>query len=289
MTMAPANQPIAAAGSALPGSGSPPSDIASHVSVHSTRMHLAPGHGTAPVFIPLSASAERENSVERQSRIAPTLAETVSLKIATYDTTTIAMRVMKRPVEEAIGTQTATALPHQSVPFLSRIRHHIDPRYWVRTILHLDDSPHSIALGTSIGLFVGITPTGGIQMALVLLISLLTSWLFRFNRIAALLGVYVSNPLTTIPIGWYCYKIGTLFFPDKLTWDEFKHLVTDHMFDDWWMSLKTLFVTVGLPLFVGSLVVGAVVGVVSYPVVYLITGRMQKFRQQQLRESSIGM
>ena len=74
-----------------------------------------------------------------------------------------------------------------------------DPRTLLRTILMLDDTSHSIALGSAIGMFIGLSPTGGIQMMLVMLTSLLTRKFFRFNVMAALIMVYISNPLTAIP------------------------------------------------------------------------------------------
>src|SRR3990172_6945415 len=74
------------------------------------------------------------------------------------------------------------------------------PRTFIRHILLADDTPHSIALGTAIGTFIGLTPTGGVQMLLVMLVAFLCRPLFRFNQIAALLMVYISNPLTAVPI-----------------------------------------------------------------------------------------
>ena len=44
-----------------------------------------------------------------------------------------------------------------------------DPRKLLRHILLLDDSAHSIALGTAVGMTIGLTPTVGVQMILVML------------------------------------------------------------------------------------------------------------------------
>ena len=41
--------------------------------------------------------------------------------------------------------------------------------------------------------------------------ALLFKWLFHFNRMAAIIGVYISNPVTMIPIYWFLYKVGTIF------------------------------------------------------------------------------
>ena len=85
------------------------------------------------------------------------------------------------------------------------------PRYLLRAILMLDGSPHSIALGTAIGMFIALTPTVGIQMLIVIGFAFLVRPLFRFNKMAALMTVYISNPLTVVPLYWFNYKVGTIF------------------------------------------------------------------------------
>ena len=87
----------------------------------------------------------------------------------------------------------------------------LTPRSLLRKILLLDDTAHSIALGTAIGMFIGMTPTVGIQMILVLCLAFATRPLFHFNKVAALLTVYISNPFTVLPIYWFNYSIGTYF------------------------------------------------------------------------------
>ena len=111
------------------------------------------------------------------------------------------------------------------MPAETRMTWRSSPRELLRTILMLHDTPHSIALGTAIGMFVGLTPTVGFQMLLVVAISLLSWRYFRFNRLAALITVYVSNPLTLMPIYWLNYRVGTLFVPGILTKEEFACIV----------------------------------------------------------------
>ena len=141
------------------------------------------------------------------------------------------------------------------------------PRTLLRTILMLDDTAHSIALGTAIGMFIAMTPTVGIQMILVMLVALLTSPFFQFNRVAALITVYVSNPITLVPIYWFDYKVGTLFIDDQAaTWD-FAGILQYNNFQEWWETIVKLFVDIGPPLIVGSLIVSTICGVVTYPII----------------------
>ncbi len=53
-------------------------------------------------------------------------------------------------------------------------------------------NPREIALGFALGLFVGMSPTLGIQMAIAIFIAAL----FKWNKISAAIGVWISNPLT---------------------------------------------------------------------------------------------
>lgn len=136
----------------------------------------------------------------------------------------------------------------------------------LRQILALEDTDHSKAMGVAVGMFIGMTPTVGIQMIIVLLVAVLTSRLFYFNRVAALLTVYISNPLTMLPIYWLDYQVGTWFVAGDVDRAEFTKILEYNGFAEWWQTILGLFVTIGMPLILGSLVVATVCGVVSYPI-----------------------
>jgi len=154
------------------------------------------------------------------------------------------------------------------------------PRMLLRQILALDDTNHSKALGVALGVFIGMTPTVGIQMILVLVFAALTSKLFQFNRVAALLTVYISNPLTVLPIYWLDYKVGTWFIYGDATREQFAKILEYDSFAEWWETILGLFVTIGAPLIVGSLVVATVCGVVTYPVMRWLLSWLPPMRSQ---------
>lgn len=141
-----------------------------------------------------------------------------------------------------------------------------NPRLLLRSILMLDDTPHSIALGTALGMFIGITPTGGIQMLLVVALSLTLGRIFRFNRLAALLMVYVSNPITAVPLYWFCYQVGAVFLGADLTKEDFTRIFQYESFDQWSTEFFGLLVDIGGPLLLGSLIVATVAAIVTYPI-----------------------
>lgn len=139
------------------------------------------------------------------------------------------------------------------------------PRALLRKILMLDDTPHSVALGTTIGMFIGMTPTVGIQMIIVLVIAFLTRPFFRFNKIAAVLTVYVTNPLTIVPIYWFNYQVGTWFVPSRIVYEDFVAIVRFDSHDNWSERATSLMTELGAPLLVGCLLVATVSSVLTYP------------------------
>ncbi len=139
------------------------------------------------------------------------------------------------------------------------------PRALLRHILGLNDTHHAIALGTAIGMFIGMTPTVGAQMILVMIFAFLTKPFFHFNRMAALITVYISNPVTTVPIYYFNYKVGTLFYDSHHTMDDFEKILHYDSFSGWWETIVNLFVDIGVPLVVGSLIVAVICSAVTYP------------------------
>lgn len=142
------------------------------------------------------------------------------------------------------------------------------PRTLLRAILMLDDSTHSIALGTAVGMFIGMTPTVGIQMILVVLFAFVTNRFLRFNRAAALITVYVSNPITAAPIYWFNYKVGALFIHGSFTYGTFAKVLEFSGFAGWWETIVALFVEIGPPLIVGTLIVAPSSACIAYPTMF---------------------
>ena len=152
------------------------------------------------------------------------------------------------------------------------LRWYSSPKTLLRYVLSLDDSPHHIALGTAIGMFLGLTPTVGIQMFLVIITYYICLILFRFNCKAAIVTVYISNPLTMLPLYWFDYRVGRLFFGGDVTKSQLAAVLKYDGFSQWWSAITTLFVDMGWTMLVGSLIVGTIGGVVTYPIMrWLLT------------------
>lgn len=136
-------------------------------------------------------------------------------------------------------------------------------RTWARDLAGIDDPPRKIAMGLALGIFIGFLPIMGIQMAVVLPFALL----FRGNKMSAVAGVWISNPVTVVPLYYFIYAVGLLFTPyEHLAWADFVGVFTG--------ITATKFLDLGgqivVPMFVG----GAVVGLVAAIPTYFVTCRM---------------
>jgi uncharacterized protein len=72
----------------------------------------------------------------------------------------------------------------------------------LQVLLHVDDTPHRIALSFAIGVLIAFSPLLGIHTLLALGIA----FAFRLSRVAILLGAYINNPWTLAPL----YLAGTV-------------------------------------------------------------------------------
>ena len=134
-------------------------------------------------------------------------------------------------------------------------------------IISQRDTPHHIALGMALGIFIGILPIMGIQMTVVTLIALP----FRGNLKAAIAGVWISNPITFLPMYWGYYKFGLLFFPSReITREQFKQIIAAAA--DWsWSnvaeSLKRILdlgADILIPMWTGATILAVAFGIPTY-------------------------
>ena len=142
------------------------------------------------------------------------------------------------------------------------------------TLMTLPDTPHSIALGSAIGIFFGFTPL----MSMKTLLSIGVAWLFRSNKIAAAIAVTLHDVILPLMPAIYLweYKMGMLVlhgrFPQR---GGFRHVaLREYM--QW-----TTFFTVGQPLLVGSLFLALPCAVVVY---FVLRGVLHRARSRATPE-----
>jgi uncharacterized protein (DUF2062 family) len=128
----------------------------------------------------------------------------------------------------------------------------------IRGILQVRDTPHRIALAFAFGVFLGMSPLIGLHTVSAFLIASL----LNLNRLVALVGVYITNPWTIIPIYTFCIWVGarlvgiTRILP-AVDWSALSFMTM-------MSELKHLII----PFLVGTIVVGSVSAVVSYFIVH---------------------
>ncbi len=145
----------------------------------------------------------------------------------------------------------------------------------VHNILHLDDTPHRIAFGVLLGFIVGATPTIGLQM----LIYVAIATLLGANKISGILPVWLSNPVTAVPLYYTNWRIGRFMMGggtvDKAATEKILEAVVgvpgqdqplwERIFSPtFWSAALDAFMAMGAELWLGSLLVGVVLGVPAY-------------------------
>lgn len=147
----------------------------------------------------------------------------------------------------------------------------------VKLLLHVDDSPHRIALAFGIGIWIAFFPIWGIHTAMALLIA----FLFRLSRAAMVLGAYVNNPWTVAPL----YTAGTVLGCWLLG------VPVEGSFDLDWSLKGTAFMEALLrtlrpylwPFVVGNTIVGVAGGALAY---FALRWVLERRRRDQLRLGS---
>jgi uncharacterized protein (DUF2062 family) len=136
------------------------------------------------------------------------------------------------------------------------------------TLMTIADSPHSIALGSAIGVFFGFTPLYSLKT----LLSIGVAWILRCNKVAAAIAVTLHDVLLfAMPAIYFAeYKLGCwvlrrpppvrvrfghLGLHDYVSWHLFSHLV--------W------------PALIGSLFLAVPAAIAAYVIMRLLVSRAQ--------------
>ena len=163
--------------------------------------------------------------------------------------------------------------------------------FW-RKLLQLDDTPESIALGAAVGMFVAWTPTVGIQMVVVILLA----WVIPMNRLAALIVIYISNPLTMIPMYYLEYVIGLQILGDSgMNYDQFMTFFNEIMEladrETFWTATQVFLEQLGYPvlkaLTVGGTIVGVLTAVPTYPLTLRWVKGYREARKRSMESKSV--
>lgn len=121
----------------------------------------------------------------------------------------------------------------------------------------INDTPHKIAAGVALGVFLGIVPGEGV------ICTLLLATLFGFNRLAATAGVLAVNMWTTVFILPLAAGAGAFVFGKNYTDLVSQFNGMDGNFMQLFFS-KIFFFHITLPLLAGFFIVAGLIALVIY-------------------------
>ena len=136
-----------------------------------------------------------------------------------------------------------------------------------------------VALGMAIGIFVGMTPTVGLQMWIVFIIWLIAKYLFRirFDLIVGTAIVWISNPFTMFFLYYAFLATGLAIYSIfgikgielsfSVFYEQFSAIVNNPdlgFFQVVWKSTQFLILDLGLPMLMGSVCYAVPFSLISY-------------------------
>jgi hypothetical protein len=145
-----------------------------------------------------------------------------------------------------------------------------DLRRSIGILLHVDDSPHRVALAFGVGVFIAFSPLLGIHTGLALAVA----FAFRLSRVAILAGTWTNNPWTLVPM----YMSGTalgcaIFGVSPASLEEIDWALRGRAFyEALWTGLRPLL----WPYVVGNTVLGTLAGIASYVALRTVLERRRR-------------
>jgi len=143
--------------------------------------------------------------------------------------------------------------------------------------LKIRGTPHEIGLGFALGLFIGFSPTMGIQIALAIFATSLLKW----SKIAAVIGVQITNPITAPFIYGVTYFLGARLFGLEKPLEMERFLTIDSL-----SAMVQQAPRIFAAMTIGGVLVGLPVAAVGYIVVYKIMTRYQEKFKARIKNST---
>lgn len=139
-------------------------------------------------------------------------------------------------------------------------------------VFETEDSPQRVAAGVALGVFIGFTPTLGLQTVIYVVLAAL----LPVNKLAGFPAIFISNPLTAVPLYYAAWRLGDLVLhtldpawgstQETMSWDSFASSdLTAKLFD------------IGIELWLGCILAGAAFALAAY----VITLRVVHQRRRQ--------
>ena len=167
-----------------------------------------------------------------------------------------------------------------------------------RWLIRHRGSPQAFAGGFSLGLFIAFTPTIGLQIILALFMATA----LNLNRSAAVLAVWITNPVTIPAIFSLNYWLGSLVWegPSVIVVSNRLFELASQLttFDPWaiadqFSAVAELGLDIIVPLILGSIIAGTFSATLSYVILlrflnflYERRARRKKIRDTRIRNET---
>ena len=142
----------------------------------------------------------------------------------------------------------------------------------VDSLARVPDTPERTALAFSVGVFLGFSPFLGLHT----LLGIGAAFLFRLNRLATLIGVWVNVPWILVPYYSFATWLGIVLMGQP-SGVRLPHLTISEIFSvafwEWLADQWQLLV----PAFIGSLVLAAILAFLAYPLARSLIRRYRSY------------
>jgi uncharacterized protein (DUF2062 family) len=134
---------------------------------------------------------------------------------------------------------------------------------FIKKFFLIDDTPHKVAAGAALGIFLGIVPGEGMLTTLIL------ASIFRFNRLSATAGVLASNMWTTVLILPVAAATGGFIFHTNARDLISNFNMTYHLGFRYFLS-KLILLDLVLPMAIGFILVAGAIAIAFYFLLYFL-------------------
>ena len=143
----------------------------------------------------------------------------------------------------------------------------------INPVLHSNAPVSEVSLGVAFGVFLGLTPTVGVQMYLVALVWSIYRYIFgrHFSLPVGVAMVWISNPLTMVPLYYLFLVTGyrLLETQNGISYELFTEYLghissTEGTWEMIVAGASFLLVDLGWPMIIGSLVYAVPGFIISY-------------------------
>ena len=142
--------------------------------------------------------------------------------------------------------------------------------------LRIRGNPHEISLGAALGLYVGMTPFLGFHILVAVFLAALLKW----NKIAAGIGAWITNPVTAPFIYGMNWYVGA-----KMTGMQLTRIVPEHLSMGDLMGLMQSGPHIIWTLLVGGLITGLPLAGCGYFIARFV---LKRFRSNNREKHSKG-